>query len=506
MSGVVLEALGPTPEWPQLRILHLSDLHFGEKHISRPEFRDGATAGIPKLAELLIDDLKVVVQESEWSGVVDPDLRKIESQIPVILVVSGDLTQVASRPEFEEALSFLSRLTETDVLGRPIGRDWTFVVPGNHDVVFSQADANTRFQQYCSFYNEFFDGVRPAALPHRPIDLSRVHVRKEAGVVLAEVNCCMYVQKDTPDQSRGQIDPASIASLETQLEALDGATLAQCFRIAMLHHHPVLLPAFIEPGRGIDAVLNARSLLSLLRQYQFHLVLHGHKHFPQVFSYDPDSVWAPSADSLPQLIVAGGSCGSQELPGGTAACNTYNMITAKWLPESQQARVRVVTRGLQRTGRAGPLDPHHWKWRTLGVIDRSLSPFRTVPNPVAPKVSHGVDPAAERKRRETYEALRYYLPVVDVSPSLAPGQEYEARAWIVRHERPDGVASYDPPVKVVWSAGKFFAVQTCLRTVDTNFCASFHYWGPMLLQAQLHFADGYVAEGHVYARLPIRYG
>jgi len=35
-----------------------------------------------------------------------------------------------------------------------------------------------------------------------------------------------------------------------------------------------------------------------------------------------------------------------------------------------------------------------------------------------------------------------------------------------------------------------------------DFAVSFHYWGPMLIQAELEFDDGQKARAYVYARLP----
>ncbi|MBM3999743.1 MAG: 3',5'-cyclic-nucleotide phosphodiesterase [Planctomycetes bacterium] len=74
-----------------LRLLHISDLHFG------PPYLDRVGEALLRLA---------------------PELR------PDVVVVSGDLTQRARREQFEAARSFLDRLP-------PVPR---VVVPGNHDV------------------------------------------------------------------------------------------------------------------------------------------------------------------------------------------------------------------------------------------------------------------------------------------------------------------------------------------------------------------------------------
>jgi hypothetical protein len=48
----------------------------------------------------------------------------------------------------------------------------------------------------------------------------------------------------------------------------------------------------------------------------------------------------------------------------------------------------------------------------------------------------------------------------------------------------------------------FDRMAACLKDRDPNFCASFDYWGPMLIQARIRFADGTSCAGYVYARIP----
>jgi hypothetical protein len=89
------------------------------------------------------------------------------------------------------------------------------------------------------------------------------------------------------------------------------------------------------------------------------------------------------------------------------------------------------------------------------------------------------------------------MPVAEVIPSLMPGQGYEVRAWLVQHKYHS-----EFPVKVTWSAGPEFDRKVFEQDAGPDYCVSFHYWGAMLVQAQMHFADGKTALAHVYARLP----
>jgi 3',5'-cyclic AMP phosphodiesterase CpdA len=484
--------------FPQVRLLHISDAHFGPKHICTPEDSTGASRGIPTLSELLREDLNSPYWQSHSWSVETPG----RATSPMLMAVTGDLTQQADANEFDRALDFLKSLLAKPLLGSTIELRNVFVVPGNHDVLFNQSDASHRFEGYCSFYNKLYKDIQPEhrhfARPEEADALSQIHAFPECRFVVAEINSCYYVEKDTIDESRGQVDPIAITNLRRDLDSF-GDDLKQWIKVALIHHHPILLPSFVEPGRGVDSVYNAKSLLRLFRDKGFQLVLHGHKHYPQVFSYDPDSAWATAQVGIPQFVVAGGSCGSRALPLGTQQCNTYNLITVKWNPNALQARVQVVTRGLIRTGPDGELDPDQWSWKTLRIFDKVLSAYESMPLATAteriafPKETDEL----EKARHDHYQSLRLNMPVVEVLPSLMPGQGYEARAWLVPHRYHS-----ESPVRVTWSAGPMFDRKILTKTAAPNFTVAFHYWGPMLIQAELEFEDGARTHAYVYARLP----
>jgi 3',5'-cyclic AMP phosphodiesterase CpdA len=491
--------------FPQLRILHLSDLHFHVSqsdcnHICGPDDATAARAGFPTLQELLVRDLNSEYWMKFPWAVRSPTLESTR----LIAAVTGDLVHTAKSTEYDHAFGLLTGLTNAPVLGTELKIDDIFVVPGNHDVVFDQPAPAHRFEPYCTFYNRLFKAIQPDMRDFvRPEDakgLNQIHLFRDDRFLIAEINSSYYVEKETIDESRGQIDMAAIASLRRELEEAAAET-KDWIKIALVHHHPVLLPSFVEAGRGVDAILNARSLLSLLRQHGFQLILHGHKHFPQVFSYDPDPAWMSAEAAASQLIIAGGSAGSTSLPRGKKQSNTYNLITVKWIPQALQARVQVVTRGLIRLDEASELDPDQWKWQTLRIYDKVLSPYLNFPAPSnfsRVKFPDGGD-ETEKQREAEYKKLRFNMPVVEVFPSLVPGQGYEARVWLERHRHHS-----ESPKQVVWSAGPKFDRKICDASAAPDFCVSFQYWGPMLIQGELMFEDGDNAtvSAYAYARLP----
>jgi 3',5'-cyclic AMP phosphodiesterase CpdA len=477
----------------QIQIIHLSDIHFGEYHICNPP-KTGSDAGLPTLSTLIANDL----QRDFTLANPDYPTTARESDCPLIMAISGDFTQRALHNEFLGAFKFITDTLSQKLLNRTIERKNLFMVPGNHDVQFAETYAESRFQPYCSFYDKVYEHVRPNQAPHRPLDLTQIHMRNEQGnkFMIAEINCCMYVEKDTVDSSRGQVDFQALEKLTNELKKLkqEHEDFDEYIKIAMIHHHVVLLPSFIEDGRGVDSIMNAGYLLELLSEFNFHLILHGHKHYPQIFNYEPIPLWSESRNAIPQVIIAGGSCGSSELNNNhEKACNTYSVITIKWHPGAKQARIKVITRGLKRKS----LPPYQWSWSTVNISDKVIAPYRTIPNTGMVEKGGIVD---DSFRRQEYARRRLYMPVIEVMPSLIPGQAYEVRGWITEHKpelpRPPQLAI------VEWSAGEKFPTIVCHFADNPNFSFAYHYWSSMLIQAKLIFADGEEVLTYLYARMP----
>lgn len=91
----------------------------------------------------------------------------------------------------------------------------------------------------------------------------------EFGVLLLCLNSAIFVEKDTEDQERGRLDIKQLGVVEETLEAFPKDRMQSAIRVALIHHHPVLIPALAEPGRGYDAVHNSGKLLSILRRHGF---------------------------------------------------------------------------------------------------------------------------------------------------------------------------------------------------------------------------------------------
>lgn len=468
----------------QIVIIHISDVHFGPKHQFNPEKTPGGDipvgTGYPTLLEKMLEDLN------------QPD-----PGCPVLMCFTGDFTESGDLEEFEQAAKFIKGLAEAPVFGTNRGLQNTFIVPGNHDVVFDKNSPEARLAHFAVFRSNLY-----GAATANPKSWELLYDNyDESGAIIATLNSSMYVAKGKPDQDRGHVDVDQLSRFEKALKKIDPKRLQQAIKIALIHHHPVLIPPLAEPGRGYDAVVNSGQLLAILRRYGFHMVLHGHKHDPYVFTEDSRSAFRTTAQN-PLLIVAGGSTASTELP--TNRRNCYNRISIKWHPSAAQARILIETIALFIYDSDGNKAlPGDWKWEIVRREDLHFWRGECIPT-----VKRGVTYTrlGEKEwqqldqRPPEYKRLKGNMLSVEVRPSLMPKQGYEAVVWIAGHQ------GRELPVKVEWSAGeKFKTITTVTAENDTLFCASFDYWGPMLIQARITFGDKSIETDYIYARIPEDY-
>ena len=496
--------------WRQLSIVHLSDLHFGPRHVFQPPLPpDGHPAvakGYPTLLQCLSRDWTIGTFADRGApptpsgfppAALQPDGRP-DLNTRVIVAITGDLTETAEDTQFADADAFIQGCARSAILGWSVRPEDVFLVPGNHDLQWDRQTATGRWLGFSNLYGNLRNSrVDPA----RPDGLTRVIDQSADGLIVAEVNSAAYIQKAM--ENRGQVDQAAITLLRDALERIDPAARQRAIKVALVHHHPVHLPGLAEANEGYSALVNSNALLERLRDYGFHVVLHGHKHVPFTFWYDPACAWI-SNRAYPLMIAAGGSASSSEIAPGPGVTNTYNVITLRWDPVLEQVRIQVETRGLVRTKPDNaPLDPVDWSWRTLRLSDRHFELPRDAPeNEAGTARAASANEVAELEplRQQAIRQTRRNFPVIDVLPSLDPRQGNEAR---VRIEGQIGRDDYQAPDRVEWWAGPAFKdLVTVTRAQDPTFGARFTYWGPVLIQVRMHWVDGYSALAHVFAPLP----
>jgi 3',5'-cyclic AMP phosphodiesterase CpdA len=333
-------------------VIHLSDVHFGMHR-----FFDGDDS--QTLEDHLLREFKSTKSHFSLDG------------RPAVLVVSGDLTYTATSSEFTEALQFLEKLC----LGLSISRDRVILCPGNHDVnwAHSKIDKTHRFDQYISFLARFYgetfrdryplinwdltvDAQRP-----RSTDLISLQILRNDGLLILSLNSCVY---ETEEHHYGYVSSRQLRNFENLMEReqIDNGLV----RIAVVHHHlhpfpePVKLEVSGEHHQDQSTIRDSALVEKYLEKHGFDIVLHGHKHKPQLretLVRDPSF----SSATRPLIVFGGGSCGvdSRELEHNIP--NHYEVIELLNVPRVRGADfLRVEWRTLDVAPGADWATSHTW--------------------------------------------------------------------------------------------------------------------------------------------------
>ena len=188
-----------------------------------------------------------------------------------IFALTGDFNERSDEPEFSKAEEFLKGLYGIEAFGHQIRPSDIFMIPGNHDLKYGEDSMFARWARFVRFYQDHNDLRQGHSEPldaRDPRALTRIVDQSEEGLVVAEINSCAYVEKGTVDERRGQLDDDAVNDLEVQLKKIPPAKLQRSVRIALIHHHPVVLPVLYEEDKEYDAVLNSELLLGLLERIQ----------------------------------------------------------------------------------------------------------------------------------------------------------------------------------------------------------------------------------------------
>ena len=213
-----------------MKIIHLSDLHFGTEE------------------EVIVDSLQ----------------RAIRQQVPDIVVVSGDFTQIASEAEFNKAQTFLNALPCPYL-----------AVPGNHDVPVW--DLLARFIKPYDKYMRYISG-----------DLNPVF--KQEDVLIAGINSA---RRALPHWNWAN-GATSVKQLRNVQQIFDGF---EGWRICTLHH-----PIHKVQDMPIDVtVFGRKRTLHCLQELKVDLVLTGHVHHASITTigdHDHQTVYLSASTAL----------------------------------------------------------------------------------------------------------------------------------------------------------------------------------------------------------------
>lgn len=182
--------------------------------------------------------------------VLDAITGDLAAQDPDHIAVTGDLTIVSSRAEWEACRLWLATLgTTADVS----------VVPGNHDAYTRRAVPATAkaWKDYMSD-DAALEEYTSAGFPY-------LRRRGPLGIV-----GCSSAVASAPFMATGRLGRSQITRVEALLEGLAEAGL---FRVVLVHHAPIR-----APGDRYRRLTDWRSFRAMLARAGAELVLHGHDH------------------------------------------------------------------------------------------------------------------------------------------------------------------------------------------------------------------------------------
>ncbi len=345
-------------------IIHLSDLHFGScsgesgKPISMHRFRNGDYT--QRLSQHLVEEFASVRRHFH-----------LERQ-RLYLAVSGDLAYTATEGEFELARGFLEETCE----GLGISKDRVVIAPGNHDINWHAAedDIKKRFDNYIVFLSQFygedlFYRLYPLITWDLHIHTSRPEPSKlisvacfpEANLTITSLNSCVY---EDNQHHYGFVGRKQLDHVRELLDRIDPSQRA--VRVAVLHHHlhPFPEPIDIE-GNSIQVdqstIKDAGLVERRLERLNFDIVLHGHKHKPQLRETVIRGLHAGSYESKPLLVCGSGSCGVNPRELEHDQPNHYQVLEFLRVPRVTHADfVKIEWRELAASAEAEWVTPESW--------------------------------------------------------------------------------------------------------------------------------------------------
>lgn len=190
-------------------------------------------------------------------------VQELNELAPDVVVVTGDLTDMGFRSQFEDARDVLSGLECPSVL----------VLMGNHDAR--------------NVGDEHFD---------------EIFGREGRQLAVKDVRI-LGLDSSQPDVDHGRVGRERHRWIQENFSG------GEVFRVVAMHHHLVPVP---HTGRERNIVEDAGDMLQALAISGTDLVLCGHKHVPNVWRLED------------MLIVNAGTCCSGRLRGKVS--HSYNII------------------------------------------------------------------------------------------------------------------------------------------------------------------------------------
>ncbi|MBU1172093.1 MAG: metallophosphoesterase [Proteobacteria bacterium] len=304
--------------------LHLSDLHFDNKH---------EDIFYQRLARSIAKNIKETMRN-----------EKVTDEAIQYVFTSGDITATAHYKEFENARTFYSTLSDYLLT---LKQQFLFT-PGNHDVALNQADdaytpnasEDTRKRQVEAksgpYYN-FLDSFLPRG--------AQIYRNSEFGCYIQDyehsklsvgiINSC---EAESDKKHFGFIGNEQLSYLE---RSWGSERYNNWVKILLLHHNPVTVPNEQEivddfeknqrhdgnkPEEFVHNALflkNSDKLKNLAQKRSINMILHGHRHESHIVGWNWQHDKSGNSIGATQVIGAGKLSASKD---GNDIKPSFNLI------------------------------------------------------------------------------------------------------------------------------------------------------------------------------------
>ncbi len=225
------------------RLAHLSDVHLGATPNLR--LRDYASKRIVGYTNWRRNRKGAMTSES-----LDRLVADLQAHKPDHTVVTGDLTNIAMKEEFENARVWL------EALGPP---DRVTAIPGNHDAYVPRAHHRYRKLWAPWMVSDDSEHVGKALFPF---------MRRKGRVALIGISTAVA---SAPFMATGRVGERQTARLAALLREAQSEGL---FRVILIHHPPKL----IDPNSQWRKLTDGKRFRAAVEDFGAELILHGHEH------------------------------------------------------------------------------------------------------------------------------------------------------------------------------------------------------------------------------------
>lgn len=246
-----------------MNILILSDLHIGEK---------ARCAGLKPRPRVEDQNARLLDHLETFS-------KKLNCRVDS-LIVPGDLTNAAKVSEYHKFDQVAARIQKMF----SIPSEKIYFTLGNHDTDWHVQKSLPDGEDADVFFSRRYDNAREssfikAALERAKGDFWSDHfcIWYDSDILVVSINTSFHERPN--DQMRfGLVNDEILANIRVKQHAALNAKYQH--KVLIVHHHPYPYKNVLQHWKDHSALQNAELLTDFYEEYNFDILVHGHRHVP----------------------------------------------------------------------------------------------------------------------------------------------------------------------------------------------------------------------------------